>query len=633
VPKLQTPNRALRQTASSQTKTASKQGQMGAAATVPTGSHRPASASVTASGSPTEIHRRADAAMQGMGSPFPHSRRIQESFGDHSIGHLRAHVDDNARELTKQGRAKGMTKGYRTAFAKTAPSVHTAAHEAAHAKVYELAHVNLPGDVGSVGDPHERLADQIADRVVAGRTATDLLHHVARGPNSRRGKQPSRAATLQQPSPVQMNRSSAPVQMLVEEDGLRVKSSEFGHLPKNRTVREAPGGGGKILMKGKKGDIFNDTGETRMGKDGILWKKVVVKHGKNPDSDTRHAPGWIKAEGAQASVKKSFQRFTDPIIPKGHTPSPADVHQGNVGDCYLMAAMASVASKSPTKIKRMFTPAPNDTQSDNVTVRFYEIPSPSTGNTQLTASSVTVKKSIPRYVKIQGTAGSRSLEGHTSYAKVKGKTAPVYWPAMIEKAHAAWPKRKTHLGQKNTTGKSSYESLDGGHGHHALTQLTGEVHEEHKLSELNAKADQATGQNVRGTGRYSPSLSQMYEKIQANIRGKGAMTITTQRSWKGTDRENLSTGVGHSAGEKVKGGLAAQHVYSLIGTHEKKGLKYVQIRNPWGHTGQKYKKGGMFGRGPLQIHKVKGKAGAISDVELSDLPRHFSSIGAKMPKG
>jgi hypothetical protein len=428
-----------------------------------------------------------------------------------------------------------------------------------------------------------------------------------------------------------MIRGSAPVQMLEEEDGLRVKGSAFGHLPKNRTVRERPGSAEKILMKGKKGDMFKDIGETRKGTDGILWKKVMVKHGTNLDSGTRHAAGWIKAEGAQVSVKKSFQEFTAPIIPEGHTPSPADVHQGSVGDCYLMAAMASVASKTPKKITSMFTPSPHDTRSDNVSVRFYEIPSLSSGNTQLKASSVTVKKSIPRLVKIPGTAGSRSLEGHTSYARVKGKNAPVYWPAMIEKAHAAWPKRRSHLGATNTTGKSSYESLGGGHGHHALTQLTGEVHEEHRLSELDENADQATGQNVRGSGRYSPALSQMYEKIQANISGNGAMTLSTPHSWRGTDRAKLSIGVGHSAREEVKGGLAAQHVYSLIGTHEKKGLKYVQIRNPWGHTGQKYKKGGMFGRGPLQIHKVDGEAGAISDVELSDLPKHFSSIGAKMP--
>jgi len=621
VPKLQTPTRLPRQTAGSQTKTASKSGQGGTAA-VPAGSHQAASGRVTPPSSPSDIHRRADAAMQGMGSPFPHARRIQESFGEHSIGHLRAHVDDNARTLTQESRAKGMTKGTRTAFAKTDPSVHTAAHEAAHAKVYELAHVNLPGNVGSVGDPHEQLADRIADRVVAGRTATDLLHQVARGPNSRRGKQSSGVAPLQQLSPVQM---------LEEEDGLGFKSSEFGHLPKNRAVRQRPGSDEKITFKGKKGDMFKDLGETRKDSDGILWKKVMVKHGKNLDSGTRHAMGWIKAEGAQARVKKSFQQFTDPIIPRGHTPSPADVHQGSVGDCYLMAAMASVASKSPKKITSMFTPSPDDTRSENVSVRFYEIPSPTTGNTQLTESSVTIKKSIPRLVAIPGTAGSSSLEGHTSYAGVKGKTAPVYWPAMIEKAHAAWPKRKSHLGATNNSGKSRYEHLAGGHGHHALTQLTGEIHEEHHLSKLDEIADKATGQNVRGSGKYSPALSAMYAKIQVNIRGNGAMTISTPRSWAGTDRQGLSTGVGHSAREEVKGGLAAQHVYSIIGTHEKKGLKYVQIRNPWGHTGQKYKKSGMFGRGALKIHKVEGKAGAISDVELSDLPRHFSSIGAKMP--
>ena len=126
--------------------------------------------------------------MQGMGSPFPHARRIQESFGEHGIGHLRAFVDDNARNLTQQSRAKGMTKGHRTAFAKTTPSLHTAAHEAAHAKAYELSHVNLPGNVGSEGDPHEKLADQVADRVVAGRSAADLLNEVATGPTARNRK-------------------------------------------------------------------------------------------------------------------------------------------------------------------------------------------------------------------------------------------------------------------------------------------------------------------------------------------------------------------------------------------------------------------------------------------------------------
>ena len=55
-----------------------------------------------------------------------------------------------------------------------APDLHTAAHEAAH--VVQQAHgVNLYGGVGEAGDAYERHADAVADRVVAGQSAGDLL--------------------------------------------------------------------------------------------------------------------------------------------------------------------------------------------------------------------------------------------------------------------------------------------------------------------------------------------------------------------------------------------------------------------------------------------------------------------------
>jgi hypothetical protein len=55
-----------------------------------------------------------------------------------------------------------------------APSLHTAAHEAAHV-VQQAAGVSLLGGVGRAGDRYERNADEAADRVVAGKLATDLL--------------------------------------------------------------------------------------------------------------------------------------------------------------------------------------------------------------------------------------------------------------------------------------------------------------------------------------------------------------------------------------------------------------------------------------------------------------------------
>jgi hypothetical protein len=55
-----------------------------------------------------------------------------------------------------------------------APDLHTAAHEAAHV-VQQSRGINLFGGVGEAGDAHERQADAVADRVVAGRSAANLL--------------------------------------------------------------------------------------------------------------------------------------------------------------------------------------------------------------------------------------------------------------------------------------------------------------------------------------------------------------------------------------------------------------------------------------------------------------------------
>lgn len=55
-----------------------------------------------------------------------------------------------------------------------APDLHTAAHEAAHV-LQQRAGVHLKGGVGEDGDDYEKHADAVADRVVAGRSAEDLL--------------------------------------------------------------------------------------------------------------------------------------------------------------------------------------------------------------------------------------------------------------------------------------------------------------------------------------------------------------------------------------------------------------------------------------------------------------------------
>jgi len=67
----------------------------------------------------------------------------------------------------------GYTVGDRVAF-REQPDVHLAAHEAAHV-VQQRAGLKLDRDVGTPGDRHERAADEVADAVVAGRSAEQLL--------------------------------------------------------------------------------------------------------------------------------------------------------------------------------------------------------------------------------------------------------------------------------------------------------------------------------------------------------------------------------------------------------------------------------------------------------------------------
>src|SRR5678810_542863 len=56
--------------------------------------------------------------------------------------------------------------------------LHTAAHEAAHV-VQQRGTVQLKGGIGETGDAYERHADAVADRVVQGAPAGDLLDQMA----------------------------------------------------------------------------------------------------------------------------------------------------------------------------------------------------------------------------------------------------------------------------------------------------------------------------------------------------------------------------------------------------------------------------------------------------------------------
>jgi Domain of unknown function (DUF4157) len=130
--------------------------------------------SVGAAGDDGAVHRVAAAGVAGTGGRLPYLERIQSSFGpDHDVSGINAHVGGAAGEAAAQIGARAYATGNNVAFAEE-PDVHTAAHEAAHV-VQQRGGVQLKGGVGAAGDLHEVHADAVADRVVRGESAAELL--------------------------------------------------------------------------------------------------------------------------------------------------------------------------------------------------------------------------------------------------------------------------------------------------------------------------------------------------------------------------------------------------------------------------------------------------------------------------
>lgn len=120
-----------------------------------------------------DVHQAAAEGVSGSGGTLPHLPAIQNSFGGHDVSSVKAHTGPKAEQANASLGAEAYATGNDVAF-KSSPSLHTAAHEAAHI-VQQRQGVSLPGGVGSVGDSYEKHADAVAERVVSGQCAADLL--------------------------------------------------------------------------------------------------------------------------------------------------------------------------------------------------------------------------------------------------------------------------------------------------------------------------------------------------------------------------------------------------------------------------------------------------------------------------
>jgi hypothetical protein len=123
-------------------------------------------------------------------------------------------------------------------------------------------------------------------------------------------------------------------------------------------------------------------------------------------------------------------------------PSYGDVIQGQVGDCYFVAALAGVAKFSPQVIQQMAT----DNGDGTFTIRFYNAG---------VADYVTVDKAL-----------ATTSSGAVEYAGTKGNEL---WAALIEKAYV----QINEAGWLGHAASNSYAAIDGGYSDLAISQITG----------------------------------------------------------------------------------------------------------------------------------------------------------------
>ncbi|MGP0058749.1 MAG: C2 family cysteine protease, partial [Beijerinckiaceae bacterium] len=138
------------------------------------------------------------------------------------------------------------------------------------------------------------------------------------------------------------------------------------------------------------------------------------------------------------------------------TPSYLDVNQGNLGDCYFMAALAEVALQDPSAIESMITPNSNGTYG----VRFF---------VNGTAEYVTVDNDLPNM------SGGYQWANGSTLEFANGASGTPMWAELVEKAFAqlnAEPDA-VHGGTLNSA-SNSYEGLDSGYPGAALEEITGQ---------------------------------------------------------------------------------------------------------------------------------------------------------------
>ena len=148
------------------------------------------------------------------------------------------------------------------------------------------------------------------------------------------------------------------------------------------------------------------------------------------------------------SLSASYSAVAGPLYgdnpnPELQIPSSNDDEQGNLGDCYLIAALGAIADSNPAAIENMIIPNGVENGIASYTVRFYY---QNNGTGPFIADYVTVNGRLPAWPN-----------GGLVYDRPGPDGS--YWMPIVEKAYAQW----NETGHEGRDGTNTYAALTSGY--------------------------------------------------------------------------------------------------------------------------------------------------------------------------
>lgn len=283
-----------------------------------------------------------------------------------------------------------------------------------------------------------------------------------------------------------------------------------------------------LKLSGKAGDTFSvsaSDGKNNLGFSGSLGTISVAgaNHGGGGTVDLPDPKLHKDQINKDGSAQYTTQRYTGPLFKDGV--DMTDVVQGYLGDCYVPSAFAAMARANPDFIKNAIQDDGDGTYTVTFKQRDWK-----TGTYQ------------PVEVKVDGDLYSRSYGGPL-YGASNGdrstKSMELWFPLM-EKAYAVWK-----------GGSEGYNGIGNG-------GLSSDIFEA------------ITGKRGVDTSISYQSPDHLFSAVKHAIDAHLPISAGTY----GDDQEAKYTNTG----------VYADHSYSVVGYKEEGGVKYVQLRNPWGES-------------------------------------------------